>query len=252
MMDKAQPLRVIQVSDCHVASNPDADYRGQNAEQNLAAVLAAVATWQPDLILLSGDVSEDASKASYQRVSERLARVNAPVVALPGNHDDPSVMRPYFPDGPWQGPRVTARGNWRLILLDSTERRQISGSLDASSLGWLEDELRSNPECHHLVALHHQPVEVGAPWIDKYRLNSPEPFLQLVDQASSVRCVAWGHIHHGFESSRGGVEFLGAPSTAANSLPGTGRFTLDAAGPACRWLKLFPDGRLETGLLFAG
>jgi hypothetical protein len=42
---------------------------------------------------------------------------------------------------------------------------------------------------------------------------------------------------------------LGAPSTVANSLPQTRRFTLDLAGPACRWLELGVDGGVETGLL---
>jgi len=251
MTKKAYPLRVIQLSDCHVSADPESDYRGQNADRNLSSVLIAVEAWQPDLILLTGDVSEDASKPSYQRVSERLASCMVPVLALPGNHDDPLVMRDFFPTGPWQGPHVTIAENWRLILLDSTEGGRVSGLLDQHSLGWLESEFQSNEDCHHLVALHHQPVEVGSAWIDRYRLETPEPFLQLVEQVSSLRCVAWGHVHHDFTLNRGGVNFLGAPSTAANSLPGTERFTLDATGPACRWLKLYPDGQLETGLLFA-
>jgi Icc protein len=251
MTKKDNPLRVIQLSDCHVAEDPCADYRGQNADRNLSAVLTAVENWQPDLILLTGDVSEDASGPSYQRVSEKLAKTRVPVLALPGNHDDPQVMREFFSTGPWQQPHVAVAGNWRLILLDSTERRRVSGVLDQHSLDWLESELQSNADCHHLVALHHQPVEVGAPWIDKYRLESPEPFLRLVEQAASVRCVTWGHVHHDFRMRRWDVEFFSAPSTAANSLRGTDRFTHDPGGPACRWLKLWPDGQLETGLLHA-
>lgn len=251
MAEKNNPLRVIQLSDCHVAADPGADYRGQNAERNLAAVLTAAENWRPDLILLTGDVSEDASAPSYRRVSERLVETRVPVLALPGNHDDPQVMRNFFATGPWDGPHVTAVGNWRLILLDSTERRRVSGLLDQPSLDWLESEFQTHGECHHLVALHHQPVEVGAPWIDKYRLESPEPFLRLVEQASSIRGVTWGHVHHEFRIRRRDVEFFSAPSTAANSLSGTDRFTYDAAGPACRWLKLWPDGRLDTGLLLA-
>jgi len=251
MAEKIDPLRVIQLSDCHVAADPGADYRGQNADRNLSAVLTAVEGWQPDLILLTGDVSEDASRPSYQRVSERLAKTSVPVLALPGNHDDPQVMQDFFPTGPWNGPHVTVAGNWRLILLDSTERKRISGLLDQHSLDWLESELQSHGECHHLVALHHQPVEVDAPWIDKYRLESPEPFLRLVERAASVRCVTWGHVHQDFRMCRWDVEFFSAPSTAANSLRGTERFTFDATGPACRWLKLYPDGQLDTGLLLA-
>jgi Icc protein len=252
MTEAARPLKIIQLSDCHVAADPDADYRGHNADRNLASVLQAVIEWRPDLVLLTGDVSEDASEASYRRVSRKLAALGAPVLALPGNHDDPAVMRRFFPAGPWQGPHVTRMQRWRLVLLDSTEPGRISGVLDQRSLAWLESEARSNPDCHRLVALHHQPLEVGAPWIDQYRLDSPEPFLAWAEQDSALRCVIWGHVHHAFRCATHGVEWLGAPSTAANSLPGTERFTLDEAGPACRWLKLHPDGRLESGVLPAG
>ena len=246
-----KPLRIVQLSDCHVAADPQASYRGQNADRNLSAVLEAVKGWKPEVILLTGDVSEDGSRPSYQRVSERVGECGVPVLALPGNHDEPAVMRDGFPAGPWDGPHLSRIGDWRLVLLDSTERGRVSGLLDRSSLEWLESELNSGKEGHHLVALHHQPVAVDAPWIDRYRLESPQDFLDLVDRSPSVRGVLWGHIHQDFRQDRNGVAFLGAPSTVANSLPGTDRFTLDGAGPACRWLELHPDGAIRTGLLNA-
>ena len=45
---------------------------------------------------------------------------------------------------------------------------------------------------------------------------------------------------------------LGSPSTVANSLPGTEKFALDLAGPACRWLELGLDGSVSTGLMRVG
>ena len=89
----ARPLRVIQVSDCHVPQNPRTPYRGLNADRNLISLLPAMRHWQPDLVLLTGDVSEDGSPASYGRVSAHLSTVGAPALALPGNHDDAAVMR---------------------------------------------------------------------------------------------------------------------------------------------------------------
>jgi Icc protein len=245
----SKPIRIIQLSDCHVAADPAADYRGQNADRNLAAVLQAVKDWRPEALLLTGDVSEDASEASYQRVAELLATCQVPVLALPGNHDEPDVMRDHFPIGPWDGPKMVPMGNWHLVLLDSTERRRVSGVISDPSIQWLESELGSSGDTHHLVALHHQPVAVGANWIDRYCLERPEQLLNLMDQTASTRCVTWGHVHHDFRLMRKGVACLGAPSTVANSMPGTERFTLDPAGPACRWLELYPDGKVETGLI---
>jgi Icc protein len=103
-----------------------------------------------------------------------------------------------------------------------------------------------------LLALHHQPVPVNSPWIDCYPLENAVAFWDLIDRHPQVRCVTWGHVHQDFRARRGNAELLSAPSTAANSLPDRDSFTLDLGGPACRWLELDANGRIETGLLRAG
>jgi Icc protein len=242
-------LRIIQISDCHVSADPDALYRGQSADANLQKVLHLARQWNPALVLLTGDVSEDGSQESYERTSGLLAQTGVPVLALPGNHDDAEVMSRFFRSGPWDGPHVTEVENWQLILLDSTEPGRISGCFSASSLEQIHASLHGKSRRHTLVALHHQPVPVGAPWIDRYMLESPARFFEVIDQSPRVKCISWGHVHHDFQVQRNGVTLLGAPSTVANSIPGTQRFTLDPAGPACRWLELSARGEVNTGLL---
>ncbi len=244
-------LRIVQVSDCHVPREPQTAYRGQNADRNLSSLLPAIRRWQPDLLLLTGDVSEDASAAAYGRVAALLSTAGAPVLALPGNHDDPALMRRYFPLGPWAGPHVHAGRNWRLILLDTTKPGLVAGQFTSSGLEVLERSLAQSPDRNTLLALHHQPVTVDSPWIDRYALERPDDFWAVVDRHPQVRCVTWGHVHQDFSSRRGRVTLLGSPSSVANSLPGRETFTLDLGGPACRWLELEANGELATGLLRA-
>jgi len=244
-----KPLKVLQVSDTHVPADPATGYRGQNADQNLRALVPAMRDWAPDLVLLTGDISEDASPAAYARVAEMLAPIGAALLALPGNHDDPGVMQIPFPFGPWNGPFSRQVGPWLLVLMDSTVRGLISGSFSRDDLARFEECLAGSSAKHVLVALHHQPVAVNAPWIDRYALDSPEGFFRQVDRDPRVRCITWGHVHQDFRAQRKGVTLLGAPSAAANSLPETPCFTLDPAGPACRWLELYDDGHVEHGLL---
>lgn len=246
-----QLLRIIQVSDCHVAHDPRATYRGQSADRNLASLMPAIRRWQPDLLLLTGDVSEDASAAAYGRVSAQLSTAGAPVLALPGNHDDPAVMRRYFPLGPWDGPHLYERRNWKLVLLDSTEQGRIAGAFSAAALQHLERCLQDQAAANIALALHHQPVPVDSLWIDRYGLEDADRFWSLVERHPRIRCITWGHVHQDFHIQRKNIELLGAPSTVANSLPRRERFTLDLGGPACRWLELHADGGIETGLLRA-
>jgi Icc protein len=243
-------IRIAQISDCHVAADSDAPYRDQNADENLARIVQAVRQWRPRLVMVTGDVSEDGSRESYQRTSSLLSQIGAPVMALPGNHDEAALMSRYFPAGPWDGPYEKEIGNWQLVLLDSTVSGQVSGAFGPRMLQQLQQTLSRSDRPYRLLALHHQPVPVGASWIDRYRLESPQQFLRVAEQTADTRCIVWGHVHHDFRLERKGCLLLGAPSSVANSLPGTERFSLDPSGPSCRWLELSPDGRVDTGILY--
>ena len=65
-------FRLAQISDCHLSADPDKPYRGLRADTGLEAVIAATARWQPDAVLVTGDLSEDASESSYQRLAGHL------------------------------------------------------------------------------------------------------------------------------------------------------------------------------------
>ena len=226
-------------------------YRGQNADGNLQRLLPVMRAWGPDNLLLTGDVTEDASPAAYARVAVMLGTIGAPILALPGNHDEPEVMRSHFPLGPWQGVHTKRLGRWLLVLLDSTEKGRVSGTLSQQSLEQLDQCLRRSEAEHLLVALHHQPVSVGSPWIDRYALEEPDRFLEICGLDRRMRCIVWGHVHQDFRAESNGVLLLGAPSASVNSLPGKEQFTPDLPGPACRWLELAPDGAVDTGVLYA-
>jgi Icc protein len=246
----AEPYRLIQVSDCHLPENPEQPYRGVNADSGLGSLLGPISQWRPQGILLTGDLSEDASPASYQRLLKALGRLNVPIFALPGNHDEDAVMRQFFPQGPWAGPLQLSAGDWQLVLIKSSREKRIDGVVSPADLEALDTLLREDAR-PALIALHHQPVAIGSPWIDRYMLEQPGPLLQRLESCRQVRGVVWGHVHQVFEGVLGQAHMLSCPSTAANSLSGTERFQPDPAGPACRWLKLHPQGRLESGVLRA-
>jgi Icc protein len=241
------PFRLAQISDCHLPQSPDKPYRGLKADPGLRAVLAAVADWQPDAVLITGDLSEDASEASYERLAEKVGELGVPVCAIPGNHDLPARMLEYFPYGPYDGPFVFEASGWKLLLLNSARAGRVDGSVASDDLGVLAEALQDPGPA--LLALHHQPVAIGSPWIDKFMLADPGELLDWVAGNPQVKAVVWGHVHQAFEATVGSARFMSCPSTAANSLPGCERFSHDPAGPACRWLELYPDGRLESGIL---
>lgn len=243
-------MRIIQLSDCHLSRDPSTRYRGVDAQGNLERVLEKAMAWAPDLLLATGDLSEDASDASYDRLAAMLAETGVAVMALPGNHDDPAEVRRRFPASPVAGAWVHEDVDWHIVLLDSTYRGGIDGRLAGSVLSALEMALAESSR-PVLLALHHQPLPVGSPWIDRYALQEPGKLASVLERHPQVRLVTWGHVHQAWAGQFAGVAALACPSTASNSLPGQARFSEDPAGPACRWFELEPGGDWETGILFA-
>ncbi len=240
-------MRLVQVSDCHVPGPADQFYRGQDPRAGLVRVLRAVEAWQPDLVLATGDLSEDGSAASYAWLAETFGRLSAPVVSTPGNHDDAGLMARHFSRCAADGPEVLD-ADWRIVLVGSAKPGEIGGRFTPRQLDGLSEALADSGK-PALVALHHQPWPVGSPWIDRYRLENPEDFEAVLSRHPNVRLVLWGHVHQDVAMERAGLTGLGCPSSVSNSLPGCARFTPDAAGPACRWLELEPDGVYRTGIL---
>lgn len=244
-----QPFRLLQISDCHLSESVATHYRGKSADAGLESLLKAMAAWQPQQILVTGDLSEDASPLAYDRVLQALLSLAVPICALPGNHDEDGLMRRYFPAGPWSGPYVGSAGAWQLVLLKTSIAGRIDGAISPGDIAVLGSLLEAESRRPVLIALHHQPVAVGAAWIDRYMLQDPGVLLRLLEAHEQVRGVVWGHVHQAFASNVGHAQLLACPSSAANSLPATRQFEHDPAGPACRWLLLHADGMLETGLL---
>lgn len=238
-------IRLVQVSDCHLPEDARTPFRGVNADANLARLEPAVRAFSPDALVLTGDLSEDASTASYQRLADWAASFEVPVAWLPGNHDDLDRMRPVFDAaGFFGGPHLNA-GVWTLVLLDSHWPDDPGGELDADRLRPL-DEIR--PDFPAGVFVHHQPLPVGARWIDRVGMRAPERLWQRLRAGVRPRFVAFGHVHQRFRSQIEGVDVLACPSSAANSLPRTDRFTPGETTPMARWFVLRTD-RHHTGYL---
>ena len=250
MVQSRAGLRVVQLSDCHLLADPARSYRGIDPWANLQEVWQAARAWKPDIVLLTGDLREENSALPYEQIAGLLGN-GIPILALPGNHDDPSVMNKWFPRGPWDGLFSHETGQWQLVLLDSTAPGRVEGALRSQTIQALRQAVSVTRAAHVLIALHHQPVPVDSPWIDRWPLQDPEPFLELVDSEARIRCVVWGHIHQCFEAMRGETLLLGCPSTAANTVRGSRRFLHDGKGPGCRWLRLDPSGAIETGVISA-
>ncbi|MVW78447.1 phosphodiesterase [Bordetella sp. 02P26C-1] len=240
------PKLLVQLTDLHLMAEPESEMCHVNTDASLRAVIDLVRAngHRPDLVLATGDLSQDGSPCAYERLQKVLAQTNWPVRCLPGNHDDPLVMREVL--GPWTDPVVDI-GAWRVVMLDSTIPGSNAGYLSDEQLDLLETAA-GDQDRHVLVALHHNPIQVASGFTDTMMLENASTLFQRLAALPRTRVLLWGHVHQALDRRRHHLRLLATPSTCFQFTVRDGKHAIDPSPPGYRWLKLYQDGSFATGV----
>ncbi len=211
---------LVQLSDSHLFAEDGARLLGMDTAHSLEKVVERVAREQPriDLILATGDVSQDGSLDSYTRFRRLSAPLDAPLRWFAGNHDEREPMQ-RATEGSDLLEQVVDVGNWRVVLLDSSIPGAVPGYLEEDQLELLRRAIDSAGERFLLVSFHHHPVPIGSDWMDPIGLRNPQALFDLLAPYPQVRCLLWGHIHQEFDRQRGPLRLLASPSTCVQFAP---------------------------------
>jgi Icc protein len=214
----SEPFLLLQLSDFHIGAEwADAD----SAAGLTAAVKSVLALGRrPDALLVSGDLSDNATDAEYELVLELLAPLGAPLYVLPGNHDDRDALRRHFGIPGVGGELVQYSadlGPMRLLVLDTAIRGQNPGILDAERLTWLDAELASEPDAPTVIAMHQPPYATGIPLWDDNGLPAADrrALADVVERHRQVKRLVAGHFHRTIAGTVAGRSTLVVPSTYA-------------------------------------
>ncbi len=245
-----RPIRLLQVTDMHLQQEPSCLMRGANVEARFQQVIHQIEQENADFLLLTGDLTHHAP-AAYDRLSSCLQGLPFPARWIPGNHDLVDEMVRFSDLGYNQ--KVIVRGDWRIILLDSTSQPdgRGGGALSPEELDFLNTQLAILTEQQHvLLVLHHHPVTVQSEWMDRIGLANHKAFWALLDTYSQVKGVVFGHVHQEFQQHRGNVKLLACPATAPQFKPfSASAITEDDPrfmGPAYRRIQLYDDGKIQS------
>jgi 3',5'-cyclic AMP phosphodiesterase CpdA len=215
-------VRIAQITDLHVTDREgglrllaDPDDRLERAVTALAGLPA-----RPDVVLLTGDLTDHGTEAQYALLLELLAPLDVPLLPIPGNHDDSRVFRTALarllpadlPDG--HVSYVVDEYPVRLVGLDTTDPDRHDGVLPHERIQWLDTVLREAPGRPTLVFMHHPPFETGIWWMDLMALEGAAAFREVIERHPQVRLVVAGHIHRAIQTTIGGSLVSVCPSTA--------------------------------------
>ena len=87
-------MRIVQISDLHVGS--------QFIESQFRMVAKEISNMSPDLVIVTGDLTNEGIQSEYKRCSELLSTIRTKkMIAISGNHDYRNtgylLFRKYFP-----------------------------------------------------------------------------------------------------------------------------------------------------------
>jgi hypothetical protein len=154
-------------------------------------ILNEVRHWQPDAVLLGGDIAYTGLPLAWERLEAGLIALDLPVIVAIGNHEFEGFQGFVERFGkPWH--RVDVGAYCVLTMATLHGRDQFN----AVQLDWLERELESLEGRTCVLQMHHP--FYGENSIDRGR----ERFLELLVK-HGVRLVVSGDVHydHGFDQS---------------------------------------------------
>ncbi len=243
----AHPLKVLQLTDPHLMASADGALLGVNTRDSLAAVIDEVLRnhGQPDLILATGDLTQDASSEAYRYFGEQLKAFNCPSLWIAGNHDDSDLLASIAAEFQAEQKQLV-QGGWHFVMLDSSVHGKVFGELSQPELAFLDESLSQQPELPTMVCLHHHPVDIGSDWMEKIGLKNRDAFWQVIDRHPQVKIVLWGHIHQDLQQQRNSVQLLATPSTCIQFATGSSKFAVEPLAPGYRWFELEASGQYST------
>lgn len=244
--------RLIQLTDLHLMSDPQAELKGICTRARLDKVLSFLNAQypHPQRLIVTGDLTHDEQFETYQALRGILSPWLPCLRLLPGNHDDRTLMRKVFSDRILELEErnvfYDSVGEWRLFGLDSHSPGEVGGQLGTEQLTWLERNLTQHASQPTGLFLHHPPITVGSSWLDRIGLTDADELLRITRRHPQVRFLCCGHIHQDLLVADSTFVTFTTPSTAVQFRPETEALEVDSVAPGFRIIDLFPDGRYQT------
>ena len=209
-------MKLVQVSDLHFVP-PGVRLFGLDPRARLEAAIADINRHHGDaeLCLFTGDLADRGVPEAYDALRETLAALQVPYRLAIGNHDDRGNFQNVFPEAPRDEhgfvQTVVANGAGDIIVLDTHEPGESSGSFCARRQAWLKARLAETAGRPVILFMHHPPLDIGIPSMDQIGLVDKQGFAEAVagtrTGAANIRHIFFGHVHRPVSGSWRGIPY---------------------------------------------
>lgn len=207
-------MNIIQITDLHLCQNQQNAYLHVDTANALHATVDYLLNFclPIDMVVASGDLSDDGSLSAYEFVAAELKRLPCPVYCVPGNHDNQENMiaAGLLPENRSDALcRKIETEETDIVLLDSTNPDWSNGLMNAEKATLLQNALRTRIRKPALLFLHHVPFTTGYGVMDR-----PFEGLDLLKTTVNFREDAYvfcGHIHAAITTRLGDTPVITCP-----------------------------------------
>ena len=248
LSNSAEQLTLVQVTDTHLTGDSDGTLLGMNTERSARQVIeAALASQQPDCVLVTGDIAADGQAAAYEQLNGFFNH-RVPTLWLPGNHDDVRAQKGAYRDHLKR--RIVGR-HWDVLMLETQVAGKVGGYFSSAELEALQCAVADAAagDKSLLIATHHPLRALQSTWLDEQAVSNASAALTLMQTLSDRVVVVSGHVHQESDAVVQGVRMLTTPSTCIQFAPGSHDFALDDKQPGYRRIVLQPSGHIETQVI---
>ena len=216
-------IRIAHISDLHF---------GREVPEIVEALAAELQREQPDLIAVSGDLTQRARTGEFQAARAFLDLLPTPVLVVPGNHDIPALPLTQRFAAPWRRWQrwvskelepVIDGETFCAVGINSARRwgpylDWSRGRISLDQLERAEAIFAEKPKDLHVVVAHH-PFLLSAAGADRRTISRAHVALPRLRKAD-VDLVLGGHVHLAYSGVVAGVVVAQTGTTVSSRLKG--------------------------------
>ena len=181
---------IAHISDLHISDNAF-------DEAVFMQAVTEINNLQPDMIILSGDVTNNGYYRQYQQAIKYLDMFDAPLFAVPGNHDARNLGHQSFEEligeSSW---KLTKEDDFMVIGLDSSSPDEDRGHVGNPQRMWMEHQLDQCVinDLSSIIVLHHRVIPIPDTGRERNVLSDAGDLLKTLT-THEVDLILCGHKH---------------------------------------------------------
>jgi Icc protein len=182
------PLTIAQISDLHCGSP-------HFVESLLERAIVELNDLEPDVVIVSGDLTGDGLRGEYMDAHDALAKIACKQkIVIPGNHDSRNVGYVHFEELFGERRSELHLDGVSILAVDSTEPDLDHGVIGRGRYEWIEERFASQEAYLRIFVLHHHLLPVPGTGRERNIVHDAGDTIECLLRAGA-QLVLSGHKH---------------------------------------------------------